>query len=61
MEAVESGYAGPRQSDPAVLGGEEDEAAVDLGELQEPVEEEHIADREEDMDQTAGGYEEPED
>ena len=58
MEAVESGYAGPGQSDPAVLRGKENEATADLGGLQESVEEEDMEDPEEAMDQSAGGYEE---
>ena len=60
MEAIETGYAGPRQSDPTVLSVEEDAATVDMGELQEPMEEEYGADLEEAMEQTMGDYEEPE-
>ena len=58
MEAVESGYAGPGQSDPAVLSGEENEAMEDLGGPQESAEGEDMEDPEEATDQSAGGYEE---
>ena len=60
MAAVESGYAGTRQINPRVFSDEEDAPPPDIGEQQEPTEQEEAGgDQEEATEQATDSVEEP--